>query len=92
MDFLFSDGSLWRPHSDWSVNDTGWYTDESGEQAGTVDGYRIEQISPEQSQIRDRTPGPNWLRPTVMVTVITVGESIGKPGKDPKTRERSENH
>jgi hypothetical protein len=61
VDFRFEDGSDWRLHYDWSVNDTGWYTDESGEQPWIVDEYRIERISPEQSQIRDRTPGRDWM-------------------------------
>lgn len=61
VDFRFSDGTDWRLYYDWSVNDTGWYTNQSGETPWIVDEYRIEPIPAEISNIRDQTPGRDWL-------------------------------
>ena len=60
VDFRFDDGTDWRLYYDWSVNDTGWYTDESGEQPWIVDEYRIERISRDVSTIPDTRPR-DWI-------------------------------
>jgi hypothetical protein len=61
VDFRFSDGTDWRLYSDWSVNDTGWYTNQSGETPWIVDEYRIERIRAEISDVTDTVPGRDWL-------------------------------